>query len=53
MAQGGAKVVVNDITADNAETVAGEITARGSEEIPFVGDISDFKIAGIVTDSPI
>ncbi len=45
MAQEGAKVVVNDITADNAETVAGEITARGSEAIPFVGDISDFKIA--------
>jgi 3-oxoacyl-[acyl-carrier protein] reductase len=43
MAQEGAKIVVNDVTAEDAEAVAEKITACSSEAISFVGDISDFK----------
>jgi len=45
MAKEGAKVIVNDITAENAEAVAVEIAASGSEAFPFVGDIADFNTA--------
>lgn len=45
MAREGASVVVNDVMADNAGKVAGEITAAGSQAISIAGDISDFSFA--------
>lgn len=45
MAQEGARVVVGDIIAESAEKVVHEIIAIGRQAIPFLGDISDFKIA--------
>ena len=46
MAQEGAKIVVNDVSAEGAQGVVAEIAAGGAEAIPFVGDISDFTVAG-------
>jgi len=48
-AEEGAKVVVNDIVADAAERVAGEIRARGGQAAAKVADVSrDADVAGLV-----
>ena len=41
-AQEGARVVVNDVSADNAQAVADEIVAAGGEALVSVHDVSDW-----------
>jgi NAD(P)-dependent dehydrogenase (short-subunit alcohol dehydrogenase family) len=42
----GARVVVNDVNADNAHAVVGELTATGAEAVANTDDISDADGAG-------
>jgi len=48
----GAKVVVNDMSGENAESVADEIRAGGGEAIAFAGSVTDEgKVADMVADA--
>ena len=40
LADGGAKVVVNDLSQEGADTVAAEIRSRGGEAFAYAGDVS-------------
>ena len=42
LAQKGARVVVNDLSGDAAEAVAGEIRSAGGEAIPYAASVTDF-----------
>nr|BAH89459.1 short-chain dehydrogenase/reductase SDR [uncultured bacterium] len=49
LARLGARVAVNDMSAENAESVAGEIRAAGGEAIAFAGSVTDeAAVAGMV-----
>ena len=41
LAQKGARVVVNDLSGDAAEAVAGEIRSAGGEAIPYAASVTD------------
>ncbi len=41
LAEAGAKVAVNDIRAEHADAVVGEIAARGGQAVPVVADCRD------------
>lgn len=41
LASHGAKIVVNDVSADAANSVAGEIESAGGEAIAFAGSVTD------------
>lgn len=45
-AQEGARVVVNDVSADGAHAVVDEVTALGGEAVANTDDISDWEGAG-------
>ena len=45
-AQEGARVVVNDVSADGAQAVVAEIEALGGEAVAHTGDISEWDGAG-------
>jgi 3-oxoacyl-[acyl-carrier protein] reductase len=46
LAKQGAKVVVNDYSAEAAEAVVAEVEAAGGEAVAHHGDISSFQVGG-------
>ncbi len=50
-AQEGARVVVNDVSADGANAVVEEITSAGGEALANTDDVSDWDSAGRLIDT--
>lgn len=53
LASHGAKVVVNDLSAEKAAAVAAEITAAGGEAMAFAGSVADFAEVTAMVDAVI
>ena len=45
MAHGGAKVIINDLDNDEAQSVVGEIKAAGGQALAVVGSVADREVA--------
>jgi NAD(P)-dependent dehydrogenase (short-subunit alcohol dehydrogenase family) len=52
-AREGASVVVNDLTADDAQTVVDEIRQVGGEAVAHGGSVADFAVAKAMVDQAI